>query len=160
MRRIIANAKVSLDGVMQGQGGAQEDTSDGFDLGGWSTKFSDAKAGAAIMGLVGTLDKPYDLLLGRKTYDIFASYWPYVPADNPIGPVFTKANKYVLTRGSAKLDWANSHRMRNMDDLRKVKAGEGPDVVLWGSSTLYPELLEGNGRTPCMKTVDANRVIS
>ena len=121
MREIIASAQVSLDGVMQGQGSAQEDTSDGFDLGGWSMKFSDAKAGAAIMGVVGTLDKPYDLLLGRKTYDIFAGYWPYVPADNPIGPVFTKANKYVLTRGSAKLDWANSHKMRNLDDLRKVE---------------------------------------
>ena len=144
MRKIIASAQVSLDGVMQGQGSAQEDTSDGFDLGGWSMKFSDAKAGAAIMGLVGTLDKPYDLLLGRKTYDIFASYWPYVPADNPIGPVFTRANKYVLSRGSAKLEWANSHKMRNMDDLRKVKAGEGPDIVLWGSSTLYPQLLEAN----------------
>jgi dihydrofolate reductase len=136
MRKIIATAQVSLDGVMQGQGSAQEDTSDGFDLGGWSMKFSDAKAGAAIMGLVGTLDKPYDLLLGRKTYDIFASYWPYVPADNPIGPVFTKANKYVLTRGSAKFDWANSHKMRGMDDVRKAKAREGPDIVLWGSSTL------------------------
>jgi len=144
MKKIIASAQVSLDGVMQGQGGAQEDTSDGFDLGGWSMKFSDAKAGAAIMGVVGTLDKPYDLLLGRKTYDIFASYWPYVPADNPIGPVFTKANKYVLTRGSAKLDWANSHKMRNIDDVRKVKAGDGPDIVLWGSSTLYPHLLEAN----------------
>ncbi|MFZ1917817.1 MAG: dihydrofolate reductase family protein [Terriglobales bacterium] len=142
MRKIIASAQVSLDGVMQGQGSAQEDTSDGFDLGGWSMKFSDAKAGAAVMGVVGTLDKPYDLLLGRKTYDIFASYWPYVPADNPIGPVFTKANKYVLTRGSVKLDWANSHKMRNIDDVRKVKAGDGADIVLWGSSTLYPQLLE------------------
>jgi dihydrofolate reductase len=144
MRKIIGSAQVSLDGVMQGQGGAQEDTSDGFDLGGWSMRFSDAKAGAAIIGVVGTLDKPYDLLLGRKTYDIFASYWPYVPADNPIGPVFTKANKYVLTRGSAKLDWANSLKMRNVDDLRKVKAGDGADIVLWGSSTLYPHLLEAN----------------
>ena len=144
MRKIIASMQVSLDGVMQGQGSAQEDTSDGFDLGGWSMKFSDAKTGAAIMGLVGTLDKPYDLLMGRKTYDIFASYWPYVPADNPIGPVFTKANKYVLTRGSAKLDWANSHKMRNLDDLRKVKATDGADIVLWGSSTLYPQLLEAN----------------
>ena len=144
MRKIIASAQVSLDGVMQGPGGAQEDTSDGFDLGGWSMKFSDAKAGAAIMCVVGTLDKPYDLLLGRKTYDIFASYWPFVPADNPIGPVFTKANKYVLTRGSAKLDWANSHSMCNIDDLREVKAGEGPDIVLWGSSTLYPQLFEAN----------------
>jgi len=144
MRKIIASAQVSLDGVMQGPGSAQEDTSDGFDLGGWSMKFSAAESGAAIMGLVGTLDKPYDLLLGRKTYDIFARYWPKVPEDNPIGPVFTKANKYVLTRSSAKLDWANSHRMGNMDELRKVKAGKGPDIVLWGSSTLYPQLFEAN----------------
>jgi dihydrofolate reductase len=144
MRKIIASAQVSLDGVMQGPGGAQEDTSDGFDLGGWSMKVFDAKSGAAIMGVVGTLDKPYDLLLGRKTYDIFVSYWPYVSTDNPIGPVFTKANKYVMTRGSAKLDWANSHKIRSIDDLRKVKAGEGPDIVLWGSSTLYPQLLEAN----------------
>lgn len=144
MRKIIATAQVSLDGVMQGEGGPQEDTSDGFDLGGWSTKFSDDKAGAAIVALVGTLDKPYDLLLGRKTYDIFARYWPFVPADNPIGPVFSKANKYILTRGSPKLDWANSHRLRNIDDLRKIKASAGPDIVLWGSSTLYPLLLEAN----------------
>lgn len=144
MRKIIATAQVSLDGVMQGEGGPQEDTSDGFDLGGWSTKFSDDKAGAAIVALVGTLDKPYDLLLGRKTYDIFARYWPFVPADNPIGPVFSKANKYVLTRGSPRLDWANSHRLGNIDDLRKIKASAGPDIVLWGSSTLYPLLLEAN----------------
>jgi dihydrofolate reductase len=144
MRKIIASAQVSLDGVMQGPGGPQEDTSEGFDLGGWSMKFSDSKAGAAIMGVVGTPDKPYDLLLGRKTYDIFASYWPYVPADNPIGPVFTKANKYVLTRGSAKLDWANSHKLPNIYELKKVKAEEGPDIVLWGSSTLYPQLLDAN----------------
>ena len=144
MRKIIASANVSLDGVMQGPGGPQEDTSDGFDLGGWSMKFSGAESGAAVMGMVGTLDKPYDLLLARRTYDIFAGYWPYVPADNPIGPVFTKANKYVMTRGSAKLDWANSHRMRSIYNLRKVKAGEGPDIVLWGSSTLYPQLLEAN----------------
>jgi dihydrofolate reductase len=149
MRKIIATALVSLDGVMQGPGGPQEDTSDGFDLGGWSMKFRAAESGAAIMSMVGTLDKPYDLLLGRKTYDNFAGFWPHVPADNPIGAVFNKANKYVLTGGSgkpgsAKLDWANSHQLRNLDDLRKVKAGEGPDIVLWGSSTLYPQLLEAN----------------
>jgi len=98
--------------------------------------------GAAIMSVVGTVDKPYDLLLGRKTYDIFAGFWPNGPA--PIGAVFNKANKYVLTRGSAKLDWANSYKMRDLDDLRKLKAGEGPDIVMWGSSTLYPQLLEAN----------------
>ncbi len=142
MRKIIATAKVSLDGVMQGEGGAEEDRSDGFDLGGWSVPYSDPKAGTAVLSLVGTLAKPYDLLLGRKTYDIFARYWPHVAADNPIGLVFTKANKYVLTSGSEKLEWANSRRLRNLDELKKVKAQDGADIVLWGSSTLYPQLLE------------------
>jgi dihydrofolate reductase len=144
MRKIIATARVSLDGVMQGPGAAQEDTSDGFDLGGWITQFRDAKGGAAVLSLVGTLDKPYDLLLGRKTYDIFSGHWPKVPADDPIGPVFTKANKYVLTRGSTKFDWDNSHKLSSIDELKKVKGEEGPDIVLWGSSTLYPQLLNAN----------------
>ncbi len=144
MRKVIAIAQVSLDGVMQGPGSAQEDTSDGFDLGGWVTKFRDAKGGAAVLSLVGTLDRPYDLLLGRKTYDIFAGHWPKVPADDPIGPVFTKASKYVLTRGSTKFNWANSHKLSSIDELKKVKAEEGPDIVLWGSSTLYPQLLDAN----------------
>src|SRR5215472_8625626 len=100
MRKIIATARVSLDGVMQGPSGAQEDASGGFDLGGWTTKYASKESLAAVLDLVGTLEKPYDLLLGRKTYDIFAGYWPNVPPDNRIGPVFTKANKYVLTGGS------------------------------------------------------------
>ena len=144
MRKIIATAFVSLDGVMQGPGGAQEDTSGGFDLGGWTTSYRSEKSGAAVLDMVGTLAKPYDLLLGRKTYDNFASFWPNVPGDNRIGPVFTKANKYVLTGGSAKLEWANSHKLRNLDELKKVKAEEGADIVLWGSSTLYPQLLDAN----------------
>jgi len=144
MRKIIATARISLDGVMQGPSGAQEDTSGGFDLGGWTTNYSSEESGAAVLEMVGTLAKPYDLLLGRKTYDIFASYWPNVPADNPIGPVFTKANKYVLTGGSAELEWANSHKLRNLDELQKVKAEKGSDIVLWGSSTLYPQLLDAN----------------
>jgi dihydrofolate reductase len=122
MRKIIATAFVSLDGVMQAPGGPQEDTSGEFDLGGWTTNYRSEKSGAAVLEMVGTLAKPYDLLLGRRTYDNFAGFWPNVPADNPIGPVFTKANKYVLTGGSAKLEWANSHQLRNLDELKKVKA--------------------------------------
>lgn len=144
MRKIIATARVSLDGVMQGPSGPQEDTSGGFDLGGWTTSYANEKSGAAVLDMVGTVAKPYDLLLGRKTYDMFAAYWPNVPADNPIGPVFTKANKYVLSGGSPKLEWANSHKLRNIDELKKVKAAEGSDIVVWGSSTLYPHLLEAN----------------
>jgi dihydrofolate reductase len=144
MRKILATAFVSLDGVMQGPGGPQEDTSGGFDLGGWTTNYRSEKSGAAVLEMVGTLAKPYDLLLGRRTYDNFAGFWPNAPADNLIGPVFTKANKYVLTGGPAKLEWDNSHRLRNLDELKKVKAEKGSDIVLWGSSTLYPQLLDAN----------------
>jgi len=144
MRRIIAFAHLSLDGVMQGPGGDKEDTSDGFDLGGWTWQFADDKAKASIIGLLCSSDKPNDLLLGRRTYDNFAAFWPHAPADSPFTSAFNKANKYVLTLGDQKLDWANSHKLRSIDELKKVTAVEGPDIVLWGSSTLYPPLLEAN----------------
>jgi dihydrofolate reductase len=144
MRRIIASAFVSLDGVMQAPGSPTEDPSGGFDLGGWAVKYSDEKSGAAVMRTVGTLAKPNDLLFGRKTYDIWAAVWPHVPADNPMGPVYTKANKYVMTSGTSTFAWANSHQLRSIDELKKVKAGNGPDIILWGSSTVYPQLLEAN----------------
>ncbi len=144
MRKIIATAFVSLDGVMQGPGGPAEDPSGGFGLGGWSAQYSDEKSGAAVMRMVGTIAKPNDVLLGRKTYDIWTGHWPHVPANDPIGPVFTKANKYVMTGGTSALAWANSHQLHNIDELKNVKTGNGADIVLWGSSTLYPQLLEAN----------------
>lgn len=144
MRKILAFAHVSLDGVMQSPGGDKEDPSGGFDLGGWIWQFSDDKAKAAIIGMVGSSAKPNDLILGRRTYDIFAGFWPQAPADSPFGTAFNKANKYVLTHGKQRFDWANSHKLGSVDELKKVKAGEGPDMVLWGSSTLYPALLEAN----------------
>jgi len=129
---------------MQGQGSAEEDTSDGFDLGGWSMKFSDTKAGAAIMGVVGNPRQTLRPAAGPQDLRRFCKLLALCSSRQLYWSVFTKANKYVLTRGSAKLDWANSHRMRNLDDLQKVKAGDGSDIVLWGSSTLYPQLLEAN----------------
>ena len=143
MRKIIACPFVSLDGVIQAPGGATEDPSGGFDLGGWTMEYSDEKSGGAVMRMIGTVAKPNDLLLGRKTYDIFASHWPQVPADDPIGAVFNKANKYVLTSGPGP-SWVNSHQLRSIDELKKVKASNGADIVLWGSSTLYPQLFEAN----------------
>ncbi len=144
MRKIIASAFVSLDGVMQAPGGPTEDQSGGFDLGGWTMKYSDEKSSAAVARMVGTLARPYDVLVGRRTYDIWAGYWPHVPADHPTGSVLTKANKYVMTGGTHTFDWANTHQLRSIDELKKVKAGNGPDIVMWGSSTLYPQLLEAN----------------
>ena len=159
MRKIRGSAFVSLDGVMQAPGGPTEDPSGGFKHGGWLPQFFDEGVGDAIDAFFGG---DYDLLLGRRTYDIFAAYWPYVGGEATgigeifdktgkddgekaaieMGEAFTRANKYVLTRGSPDLSWSNSHRLGGMDELRKVKEGEGPDLLIQGSSTLYPTLLE------------------
>lgn len=141
MRRIIGGVFVSLDGVIQAPGGPTEDTTGGFDLGGWVFKYGDEEFGAEIGKL---FDREYDLLLGRRTYDIFAAYWPYYEGgeDNPIATAFNACNKYVLTHGDQPLEWANSHRLDGIDAVRALKATDGPDLIIQGSSTLYPALLE------------------
>jgi dihydrofolate reductase len=159
MRRIRGSAFVSLDGVMQAPGGPSEDPTGGFAHGGWLPQFFDEDVGEAIEAFFG---ESYDLLLGRRTYDIFAAYWPYVGGETTgvgevfdrtgkddgeaaaidMGEAFTRANKYVLTRGSPNLSWSNSHRLGSLDELRTVREGEGPDLLIQGSSTLYPALLE------------------
>ena len=158
MRKIRGSAFVSLDGVMQAPGGPSEDPTGGFAHGGWLPQFFDEDVGRAIDDFFG---REYDLLLGRRTYDIFAAYWPYVGGEaTGIGEVFdstgkddgeaaaiqmgedfTRANKYVLTRGSPDLGWSNSHRVGSFDELRHIKEGDGPDLLIQGSSTLYPGLL-------------------
>ncbi len=140
MRRIVGAAFVSLDGVMQAPGGATEDPTGGFDQGGWQFKFPDPVADETMGPL---LDGDYDLLLGRRTYDIFAAFWPYVEGEEAaIGEAFTRANKYVLTRGSQPLDWDNSHRLASIDDVAALRASDGPELRIWGSSTIYPALLK------------------
>jgi len=158
MRRIRGSVFVSLDGVMQAPGGPSEDPTGGFEHGGWLPQFFDEDVGQAIDAFFGT---EYDLLLGRRTYDIFAAYWPYVGGEATgigeifdrtgkddgeaaaiaMGEAFTRANKYVLTRGTPDLGWSNSHRLGSIDELRSVKEGDGPDLLIQGSSTLYPALL-------------------
>jgi dihydrofolate reductase len=139
MRRIIGVVFLSLDGVMQAPGGPSEDPSGGFDQGGWQFKFPDQAVGETL----GTLfESDYDLLLGRRTYDIFAAYWPYVEGEEAgLGKTFTRVSKYVLTRGDQPLDWENSHRLKSIDDVATLKPSDGPDLMIWGSSTLYPGLL-------------------
>lgn len=141
MRRIIGGTFVSLDGVMQAPGGPTEDTTGGFDLGGWVFKYSDEQFGEAIGKL---FDREYDLLLGRRTYDIFAAYWPYYEGgeDNPIATAFNACHKYVLTGGDQELPWANSHRLKTVEDVAALKQTSGPDLIIQGSSTLYPALLD------------------
>lgn len=138
-RRIIGAVFMSLDGVIQSPGGPLEDTTAGFDQGGWVFKVWDEGAGEVVDEL---FSRPYDLLLGRRTYDIFAAYWPYVEGPGAVmGEAFTKANKYVLTRGQQPLEWANSHRMAGIADVAAIKQGDGPDIVIQGSGTIYPALL-------------------
>jgi dihydrofolate reductase len=138
-RKIIGGAFISLDGVVQAPGGPEEDTTGGFAHGGWMWPVFDEPVGHQVDTLFAG---DFDLLLGRRTYDIFAGYWPFMPADNPIAAKFAKAEKYVLTRSDIALEWKPSHRLADVDALAKVKAGNGPDLVIQGSSTLYPQLLE------------------
>lgn len=139
MRKVIGAAFVSLDGVMQAPGGPEEDRTDGFDLGGWLFSYFDEAGGRRIDAL---FSQPFDLLLGRRTYDIFAAYWPFVEGeDAALGERFDRAGKYVLTRGAQPLSWANSHRVTGLDALAEVKRRDGPDLIIQGSSTLYPQLL-------------------
>lgn len=139
-RKITGAAFLSLDGVMQAPGGPTEDYTGGFDEGGWVFKLWDE----GIEETLGTLfTPPYDLLLGRRTYEIFAAYWPFVEGEEAaMGEAFTHAGKHVLTRGNPPLDWENTHRLAGMEDVAKLKQSSGPDLVIQGSSTLYPALIE------------------
>lgn len=138
MRKLVGAAFVSLDGVIQAPGGPREDWTGGFRFGGWTFPHSDDTTGAAVMSL---FDGPFDLLLGRRTYEIFSAYWPYIPEGHPIADPFNAAAKYVLTRSDEELPWNNSHRVADIDAVAGIKASEGPDLVIQGSSTLYPQLL-------------------
>ena len=139
-RKLTGAAFVSLDGVMQAPGGPTEDPTGGFDESGWVFRMDDD----GINDTLGTLfGAPYDLLLGRRTYDIFAAYWPYVEGENAfMGESLTQAGKYVLTSSDAPLEWENSHRLSAIDEVPALKQSDGPDLLIQGSSTLYPQLLD------------------
>lgn len=137
-RKIIGAAFLSLDGVMQAPGAPTEDPTGGFAHGGWLAGVFDEELGGKMGALFG---QPFDLLLGRRTYEIFAAHWPFMPAEEPIAATFARISKYVLTRSDAPLEWAGSHRLSSIEALAALKAEDGPDLVIQGSSTLYPQLL-------------------
>ena len=140
MRRIVGAAFITLDGVIQGPGGPGEDTTGGFQFSGWLPPVGDEAIEAKIGEVFG---RPFDLLLGRRTYEIFAGYWPYAPDEMAdIRDPFNACTKYVVTHRDQPLDWRNSERVAAVEDLRAIKQGDGPDLVIQGSSTLYPQLLE------------------
>jgi len=139
MRKLTGAVFLSVDGVMQAPGGPEEDPTGGFDKGGWVAPFWSEDMGpfeGMIMG-------DYDLLLGKRTYDIFSGFWPYNQED-PIGAKFQHINKYVLTHSDEPLAWENSHKIGGesaADAVARLKDSDGRDLLIQGSSTLYPPLL-------------------
>jgi dihydrofolate reductase len=143
MRKLIVGTFLSLDGVMQAPGGPDEDTSGGFRFGGWIVPHFDEAGGEVLEGW---MSQPYDLLLGRRTYDIFAAYWPHQPQDHPdhaIAETFNRITKYVATHRPDGLDWHNSEWLGEdvVARLRELKAGDGPALLVQGSSELVHQLL-------------------
>ena len=139
MRKVLVQTFVSLDGVMQAPGGPDEDRSGDFEFGGWTFPFWDDELGAAEMGKL--LAGGFDLLLGRKTYDIFSAYWPQ--KDDEVGRVFNPARKYVVSRTLEGADWNNSVILRDAGrDVAALKRQDRPDLWVVGSGALIQSLLE------------------
>ena len=139
MRKIIAITQLSLDGVMQAPGGPEEDPTNGFPHGGWFMRHGDE---GVMQALDETIAGKFDLLLGRRTYDIWNSYWPH-HGDNPIGQAFNRAAKYVVTTRRDPLTWEKSHRLGGdvVKELRQLKAAKGPALHVWGSGKLLQTLM-------------------
>jgi dihydrofolate reductase len=139
VRKIIAITQVSFDGIMQSPGGSEEDPRGGFTQGGWVVPYWDAALDEALGEI---MSGEFDMLLGRRTYEIFAAYWPYA-GDNPIANAFNKSTKYVVTCSLDQLDWVNSHRVGGdvVEDVRRLKASDGPELHIWGSGELLQTLI-------------------
>jgi dihydrofolate reductase len=142
MRKLMVTTFVTLDGVMQAPGGPEEDDSGAFAFGGWSVNHWDDTM-AAFMG--DTMSRPFDLLLGRKTYEIFAAYWPSAP-DEAGGKPLNDATKYVASRSRPALDWGPAVLIEGDagDGVRKLKHDDGPELQVHGSGNLIQTLLSEN----------------
>ena len=137
MRKIIVLSFITLDGVMQAPGGPDEDTSGGFKYGGWTASYGDEVFGKVLEKQM----QPADLLLGRKTFEIFASYWP----EHKNGwPGINEVTKYVMSKTMKKSDWKNSVFLKSLADIEKLKNSKGSDIKVWGSGKLIQTLLEND----------------
>ena len=142
MRKIIVLSFITLDGVMQAPGGPTEDTSGGFKYGGWTVPYFDEFAGKVMSEQMG---HPFDLLLGRKTYDIFANYWPaHNDAKDPVGSGINKATKFVASHSQFKSDWAGTVILQGdvAGAIKKLKQQDGPELQVHGSGNLIQTLLK------------------
>lgn len=143
MRKLVVLTFISLDGVMQAPGGPDEDPSNEFAYGGWTVPYWDEFAGREMGEQMGM---PFDLLLGRKTYDIFASYWPKQDPSGPVADPFNKATKYVVSTTSPQLTWENSVLIDGdvVAKLKELKDGDGPMLQVHGSGNLVQTLLKND----------------
>lgn len=144
MRKVVVGAFTSLDGVMQAPGGPPEDPTGGFRFGGWGAPHFDDKMGEVVGEMFA---KPFDLLLGRKTYDIFAAHWPYAPEGDPIGSLFDRITKFVATRNpDFKWTWQGTETLGAdpIAAVKKLKQSDGPDLLTQGS-TEFLKALFANG---------------
>jgi dihydrofolate reductase len=144
MRKIITTTMVTLDGVMQAPGDSKEDAALGFKYGGWQGGYWD-KVGDNIMDTK-IQATPFDLLLGRITYDIFAGYWPNHKDNQRWGKPFDSAKKYVVSHKPLKLSWSNSTLITGdvVAEIKKLKNSDGPDLLMYGSGNLIQTLLRNN----------------
>ena len=140
MRKLIVAEHISLDGVIQAPGGPNEDPSGDFRLGGWSVPYADQAIGQAVEDL---LSQPFELLLGRHTYDIWAAYWPRVQAGHAIADRFNRVAKHVATHRAGALSWQNSHALKGdlADAVRALKEQNGASLLTWGSGEMVRQLL-------------------
>lgn len=143
MREIVVLTFLSLDGVMQAPGGPQEDTSGDFKYGGWTVPYFDDFSGQEMGEQMG---HPFDLLLGRKTYDIFAGYWPKQDPSGAVAKPFNKATKYVVSHEPIELPWVNSILIKEnvVEELKKLKEGSGPQLQVHGSGNMIQTLLKND----------------
>ncbi len=142
MRKLIVLSFITLDNVMQAPGGPEEDPTGGFEHEGWVFGYFDD---FLLNAMIKQTSKPFDLLLGRKTYEIFAAYWPYVNADqNPFAAKLNNAKKYVASKTLTKLDWNNSELINGdvPDGIKRIKEQDGPEIQVHGSSNLVQTLLK------------------
>ena len=139
MRKLIASTFASLDGIMQAPGGPEEDSTGGFTLGGWMFGYDDESTDISAAGFDG---RNRELVLGRRTYQIFEAYWPYQPNDHPIAQTFNAAKKYVASRTLTTLHWNNSTLLRGdvVSAIIALKAQPGPDLQMIGSGKLIQTL--------------------
>src|SRR5437762_9907184 len=138
MRQIIVGAQVSMDGVMQAPGGPTEDPTKGFKYGGWEMPYVDQEFGEELDRV---FKEKFDLLLGRKTYEIFAAYWPYAPHGS-IAKLFNEIKKYAVSRsGEVDTSWQGSVLLRDIADVKRLKQEDGPNLVTQGSTELVHALL-------------------